>query len=141
MLLAAAGSLLIPLAPTGAPVVAALCLIGQQLVTDSAITVYDVTETSVRQARVDDRQLGRVASTFRVGAGLVQLVATIGAGVLAEIVGLRAVCFLAPLGGLIGALVLWRSPVVRLRELPTVPGAPSPTEVVVAVGRDEPIGG
>jgi MFS family permease len=141
MVLAAAGNLLIPLAPAGAPVIAALCLIGQQLVGDSAVTVYDVTETSVRQARVDDRQLGRVASTFQVGSGLVQLLATIATGLLAELIGLRGVFFLAPIGALVGALALWRSPVRGLRDLPPTGGGLSPAEVVVAIGRDEPIGG
>ena len=63
MLLAALGNLFIPLAPAGLPLIAVACLVAQQLIADSAITVYDVTETSVRQALVADRELGRVAST------------------------------------------------------------------------------
>jgi MFS family permease len=142
MLLAAVGTAFIPLAPAGAPVVAALCLIVQQLVNDSAVTVYDITETSVRQAIVDNRQLGRVAATFHVGAGLAQLTAAIVAGLLAEVIGLRAVAALGPLGGLVAALALWLSPVRRLGSLPGSTGSSrSPAEVVVAVGRDEPIGG
>ena len=148
MLLAALGNLLIPLAPAGAPFVAALFLIGQQLIGDSSVTVYDVTETSVRQTMVRDRELGRVASTFRVGAGLAQLVATIGAGLLAEAIGLRATLFLAPLGGLVGAAILFASPVRRLARLPTPPpheegvsDIARAADVVVEVGRDEPVGG
>jgi len=148
MLLAALGNLLIPLAPAGAPFVAALFLIGQQLIGDSSVTVYDVTETSVRQTMVRDRELGRVASTFRVGAGLAQLVATIGAGLLAEAIGLRATLFLAPLGGLVGAAILFASPVRRLAWLPTPPpheegvsDIARAADVVVEVGRDEPVGG
>ena len=52
----------------------------QQLVADSAVTVYDITEVSVRQTLVHDRALGRVASTFKVAAMLAQLVATLGGG-------------------------------------------------------------
>jgi MFS family permease len=148
MLLAAFGNLLIPLAPAGAPFIAALFLVGQQLIGDSSVTVYDVTETSVRQTMVRDRELGRVASTFRVGAGLAQLVATVGAGVLAEAIGLRATAFLAPIGGLIGAAILFASPVRRLVRLPTAPPQEEglsdmarAADVVVGVGRDEPIGG
>ena len=148
MLLAALGNLLIPLAPAGAPFVAALFLIGQQLIGDSSVTVYDVTETSIRQTMVRDRELGRVASTFRVGAGLAQLVATIGAGLLAEAIGLRATLFLAPLGGLVGAAILFASPVRRLAWLPTPPpheegvsDIARAADVVVEVGRDEPVGG
>ena len=40
-------------------------LLVQQLVADSAMTVYDVTEVSVRQALVEDRELGRVARRSR----------------------------------------------------------------------------
>ena len=148
MLVAAAGNALIPLAPAGLPIVAALCLVGQQLIGDGSVTVYDVTETSVRQTLVDDRQLGRVASTFRVGAGLAQLVATIGAGLLAEVIGLRATAALAPIGGVVGAVILFGSPVRRIRQLPQHvrpeagrSGLDQAADVVVEHGRDEPVGG
>jgi predicted NAD/FAD-binding protein len=92
---------------------------------------------------VEARQLGRVASVFSVGNGLVQLTAAIGAGLLAEQVGLRTVSFVAPIGALVGALILWASPV---RSLRTLPGGrrievADPAAVVVAVERDQPIGG
>ena len=102
MLLAAVGNAFIPLAPAGLPLVAVACLVMQQLVADSAVTVYDITEVSVRQTLVHDRALGRVTSTFQVAAMLAQLVATLGAGLLAEVIGLRATAWLAPLGGLLG---------------------------------------
>ena len=111
------------------------------------MTVYDVTETFVRQTLVGDRELGRVTSTFRVAAGLAQLVATIAAGLLAEAIGLRATAVLAPIGGLIGAAILFAGPVRRLVRLPTVASespsseTSSAAEVVVDIGRDEPIGG
>ncbi len=139
MLLAALGNLFIPLAPVGMPFVAVLFLVGQQLIADSAITVYDVTETSVRQSLVSDRELGRVSSTFQVASAAAQLVATIGAGLLAEAIGLRLTAFLAPLGGLLAALVLYRSPVRSLRELTTIDPR-EPAEVVVDVERDLPVG-
>lgn len=142
MLLAALGNLLIPLAPAGAPLLAVLFLCGQQLIGDSAVTLYDVTETSVRQSFVHDRALGRVASSFQVAAVLVQLVATIGAGFFAEAFGLRTAAFLAPLGALVAALSLWLSPARRLRDLPIEPmhGVP-PVVAVVEAARNEPIGG
>jgi predicted MFS family arabinose efflux permease len=139
-LLSALGMLFIPLAPAGMPVIALLCLLAQQLIADSAETVYDITEVSVRQTFVRDRELGRVASTFRVLAVAAQLAATIGGGLLAEVVGLRATAFLAPLGGVVAAGVLWWSPVRILRDLP---GADQRTaaEVVVDSERDRPVGG
>ncbi len=116
MLAAAVGNLLIPLAPAGLPVVAVACLLGQQLIGDTAVTVFDVTEVSVRQARVDDRRLGRVNATVRVAMVLAQLTATLAGGLVAEAIGLRAAAFLAPLGALLGAWALLASPVRRLRN-------------------------
>ena len=52
------GSLFIPLAPAGVPLVAAGFLIGQQLVTDPAMTVFDINDNSIRQSLVHDRALG-----------------------------------------------------------------------------------
>ena len=121
MLLSAVGNAFIPLAPAGLPLVAIGCLVMQQLVADSAVTVYEVTEVSVRQAIVTDRALGRVASTFHVAAVLAQLSATLAAGVLAAVIGLRATAWLAPLGGLLGGAILWFSPVRHLRLLPQGP--------------------
>jgi MFS family permease len=142
MLLAALGNLLIPLAPAGAPLIAVLFLCGQQLIGDSAVTLYDVTETSVRQSFVHDRALGRVASSFQVAAVFVQLVATIGAGFFAEAFGLREAAFLAPLGAMVAAISLWLSPARHLRDLPVEPmhGVPS-LAAVVETSRNEPIGG
>ncbi len=139
MLLAALGNLLIPLAPAGMPLIALAFLLWQQLVADSAVTVYDVTETSVRQSLVEDRELGRVASTFQVASAAAQLAATIGAGLLAEVIGLRLTSVLAPLGGLLAAAVLYWSPVRTLRELPVLDSR-RPAEVVMDVERDQPPG-
>jgi MFS family permease len=139
MLLSALGNLFIPLAPAGLPVIAVACLVAQQLIADSAITVYDVTETSVRQALVADRELGRVASTFQVLSAGAQLFATIGAGLLAEVIGLRATSFLAPLGGLLAGAILYWSPVRMLLVLP-VTDHRSAAAVAVQSERDQPVG-
>ena len=58
MLLSALGNAFIPLAPAGLPLVAIGCLVMQQLVADSAVTVYDVTEVSVRQTLVGTGRSG-----------------------------------------------------------------------------------
>jgi len=139
MLVASAGFALIPLAPASMPILAFGFLVGQQLFGDGAVTLYDVAETSVRQARVHDRALGRVAATVQVGSVGAQLVAALGAGLAAEVIGLRATAFLAPLGTLVAAGILVASPVRRLRDLPTLDGR-SPAEVVVDVERDQPVG-
>jgi MFS family permease len=116
LLVSAVGNLLIPLAPAGLPLVALAFLLGQQLTSDPAATAFEIAEVSVRQARVKDRQLGRVNATIRVAVVLVQLLATLAAGLLAEAFGLRTVAFLAPLGAVAGAVLVYRSPVRRLRR-------------------------
>jgi MFS family permease len=152
MVLSAIGNAFIPLAPAGLPLLAIGCLVMQQLVADSAVTVYDITEVSVRQTLVRDRALGRVASTFQVASGLAQLVATLGAGLLAEVIGLRATSWLAPLGGLLAALILWASPVRGLLVLPeqprdelgggeTLADTTGAAAAAVSAERDQPVGG
>ena len=114
LLFAALGNMLIPLAPAGLPLVAVAFLVGQQLIGDTAVTVFDVSEISMRQARVDDRQLGRVNATVRVVMVLAQLIGTVAGGLLAETVGLRGATFVAPVFALVGCLGLYRSPVWRV---------------------------
>ena len=139
MLVATVGFALIPLAPASIPILAFGFLVGQQLIGDGAVTLYDIAETSVRQARVQDRALGRVAATVQVGSVGAQLAAALAAGLLAEVIGLRATAFLAPIGTLVAAGILVASPVRQLRDLPAVDGR-SPAEVVVDVERDQPVG-
>ncbi len=120
LLLAALGNLLIPLAPAGLPLVAVAFLVGQQLIGDTAVTVFDVTEVSIRQARVQDRHLGRVNATVRVVMVLAQLLGTVAGGILAEVIGLRGAAFLAPVFALVGSVGLYRSPVWRIRRADAV---------------------
>jgi predicted MFS family arabinose efflux permease len=143
MLLAAVGNAFIPLAPAGLPIIAIACLVLQQLVADSAVTVYDVTEVSVRQTLVRDRALGRVTSTFHVAGVVAQLAATLGAGLLAEVIGLRATAWLAPIGGLVGAAILWYSPVRSLLVLPPAAEGDEPLDpiaIAVAAELEQPPG-
>jgi hypothetical protein len=147
MLLSAVGNAFIPLAPAGLPLVAVACLVAQQLIADSAVTVYDITEVSVRQTLVHDRALGRVTSTFKVAAMSSQLVATLGAGILAEVIGLRATAWLAPVGGLVAAGILWFSPVRHLLVMPPRAGDGDgdgppldPYAIAVALEMEQPPG-
>ncbi len=119
MALSAIGNFFVPLAPAGAPLAAVGCLIVAQLVGDSAATVYEITETSVRQALVDRRALGRVGSTFRVADVLVQLVAMLLGALLAQAAGLRIAATVAPFGAVLAAAILWASPARRLVTLPS----------------------
>jgi predicted MFS family arabinose efflux permease len=130
LLFAALGNLLIPLAPAGIPVLAVALLIGQQLIGDTAGTIFDVTEVSMRQARVTDRQLGRVNATVRVVMVVAQLFGTVLGGIVAEAVGLRVAAFIAPAFAVVGALGLYLSPVWRVGRTmepprPGTPGSPA----------------
>lgn len=123
-LLTGLGSLFVPLAPAGAPLVAMLFLVGNQLVTDPAATAYDITDTSIRQSLVDDRQLGRVNATVTVAVLLAQLAATLGAGFLALEIGLRNALFLQPVVGVLGVLFVLFSPARRIRRIEDLSSAP-----------------
>jgi MFS family permease len=114
------GAFFVPLAPVGAPLVAMAFLIGNQLVQDPALTAYDITDTSLRQSIVHDRQLGRVNSTVRVAVMLMQLVATLAAGFIALEIGLRETLFLGPFIGLLAVVFVWFSPVRRIRSIDEV---------------------
>jgi MFS family permease len=139
MALAGVGNLFIAIAPAGLPAVAIALFIGQQLIADSAITVYDINETSIRQTLVHDHELGRVTASFLVVSAAAQLVATIAAGILGELIGLRLTMFLAPLGGFLAAIFLFFSPVRSLRDL-SLHDPRTPAQVVYDVERDQPVG-
>jgi MFS family permease len=115
------GSAFIPLAPGGALVLGAACLIVQQLVGDCAGTLFEITQVSLTQSVVEDRVLGRVNGSIRFFEDVFQLVGTIAGGVIAELIGLRASMAFGLLGGLVALAFLWFSPIPRLRMMPTRP--------------------
>ena len=125
------GNALIPLAPSGAILVGAAFLIAQQLVGDSLATVYEVTETSLIQASVGDRILGRVNASTGTFTTLMTLAGAIAGGVIAETWGLRAAFAVGLLGGVFSLVVVWFSPVRFIRDAPlatnaVLPGGESP---------------
>jgi predicted MFS family arabinose efflux permease len=140
LVLSTISNLFVPLAPVGAPLVAITFLVLAQLLGDSSLQVYDISEVVVRQTLVDDRALGRVSSTFVVASGIAQLITTLLAGVLAVAIGLRATMWITPLFGAIGVLILWFSPVRQLQQLPVVLDAGT-VGAVEEIERDRPIGG
>lgn len=119
------GNALIPLAPaTGAVLgisLGALFLIGQQLLGDSLATVYEVTETSLVQASVTDRVLGRVNASIGTFTTLLTLVGAIAGGIIAETWGLRTAFWVGLAGAALTLLVVWFSPVRRVRSAPVAP--------------------
>ena len=117
-----AGSAFIPLAPSGAIVLGAACLAAQQLIGDTFATAYDVVEVSLRQSIVADENLGRVNGTIRFTTVLFQLAATIGGGLIAESLGLRAAMALGLGGGIVAIGFVWFSPIRSMRVAPPATG-------------------
>lgn len=110
-----AGNALIPLAPSGAVLAAAALLIAQQLIGDSAATVYDIVEVSLTQSLVEGPVLGRVNATIRTFTILLQLGGTVVGAIVAETLGLRVAMFVGLLGGLFAIAVVWSSPIRAMR--------------------------
>jgi MFS family permease len=112
------GNALIPLAPSGAVLVGAAFLVAQQLIGDSAGTIYDVVETSLTQSIVAPRILGRVNASISTYTTLLSLVGTIVGGILAELLGLRAAMAIGILGGVAAFAFIWFSPIRMMRVIP-----------------------
>jgi MFS family permease len=116
-----AGNALIPLAPGGAVLVGAAFLVAQQLLGDAMATVYEVTETSLVQASVNNKLLGRVNASIWTFTTLMTLVGIVIGGVIAEVVSYRAAFWVGLAGAVAAIVVVWLSPVRNIREAPLVP--------------------
>ena len=112
------GSALIPLAPSGAILIGAIFLVGQQVIGDSTGTIYGILETSLTQSIVDGRVLGRVNATVELFTTLLALVGSIAGGIIAELFGLRAALAVGVLGGATAILFIWFSPIRTMRTPP-----------------------
>jgi len=127
------GGALIPLAPSGAVLVGAAFLIGQQLIGDSSGTVYDIIETSLTQSIVDGRILGRVNASTEFFTTLLALVGAIGGGIIAEVFGLRAAMAVGVIGGATAILFVWFSPIRSIH------GTPPPLVTTLVTPEDAPL--
>jgi hypothetical protein len=106
---------------TAANTVGVLFLIGQQIVADSALTVYDINQVSLRQAIAPAHILGRVNASVRVTEFGAILLGTVTAGFLGEVVGLRETLWLGVALSLVAAVALALSPVREVRRIPEMP--------------------
>jgi hypothetical protein len=93
-------------------------LIIQQLVGDSAGTIYEILEVSLTQTIVDGRILGRVNATVEFVTTLTALAGAVGGGIAAEVIGLRGAMALGVLGAAVGVVFVWFSPVRSMRTVP-----------------------
>ena len=115
LVLAAFGQTLIPLAPSGAALGIALMVV-QQLVTDPAITIYEVAAVSLRQRLTPDALLGRMNASLRTLDFGASLAGAAAAGLLGDRIGLRATLFGGAAAVLAAGIWLRGSPVHGLRE-------------------------
>jgi MFS family permease len=117
LLVAAVGQALVPLAQS-ANVVAAALLVGNQLLSDSALTVYDIHDVSLRQAIAPERLLGRVVASIKALEAAAMLAGALLGGILGERAGLRPTLFVSSAVLAVAALWLARSPVRTIRRTP-----------------------
>src|SRR5688572_26547219 len=117
LLLAAIGQSFVPLA-TAVNAAGLLLLVGQQIVTDSALTVYDINQVSLRQAIAPAHVLGRINASVRVTEIGAVLLGTIVAGYIGETVGLRETLWAGVGLSLLAAVALALSPVRAVRRIP-----------------------
>jgi predicted MFS family arabinose efflux permease len=109
--------LMVPLAH-GSPALSAAFLIAGQL-GDMAWPVYNINETSLRQAITPDHVLGRVNSAVHLLFwGALPLGAMAG-GAIAQTVGMRQAMLIGTLGYLLSNLWFTFSPIRHLRQLPS----------------------
>ncbi|HEU5430723.1 MAG TPA: MFS transporter [Thermomicrobiales bacterium] len=118
LLLGSVGQALAPLAGSVGMAAAAALLVAQQLISDSAITVYDIHDVSLRQALAPERVLGRVVASIKALEAGAMLAGALLGGILGERAGLRPTLFLS--AGVMALAAVWLalSPVRNIRRTP-----------------------
>lgn len=104
---------LIPLAPA-VPWIAMTFLIVTQVFGDGVLTIYLISETTLRQSLLPPAALGRAAATWQVANGVLTPTGAIAGALLAESLGMRPTLWLLAFGMLLAAASL----VVARRALP-----------------------
>jgi len=121
LLLATIGILFMPIA-RGAGIVALLLLLAQQVVGDGGSTIYEINQTSLRQAIAPPAYLGRINAGIRVAALGATLVGTVAGALVAQTAGYRPTLVLGALAMLAAAVAILRSPVAHRRAEGTPAG-------------------
>jgi MFS family permease len=111
--LAMGGALLIPLSLMAGRW-GVFCLVGQQLVGDTFLSIYMIHAVSLRQASAPPAALGRVNAAFQVCVGLMLPISALAAGPLTEVIGIGPTTWIAGAVALAGVPVLAFSRVARL---------------------------
>ena len=119
LLLGGLAQAFIPLAPAE-PLAGAAFLIASQILGDGLLTIYLITETSLRQQSVAKEALGRAAAVWKMAASIVAPVGMMLGALLAEFAGIRAAMWVLA-GGVIVACV----PLVAARRALAKPPQPN----------------
>lgn len=106
--------LLLPFA-AGDPIQAAVVLAVSQAILGLTVPLWTVSSSSLQQAVTPERLIGRVNSATRFVGWGVAPPAAIGAGLLADAIGLRPTLFASALIAAVAFVYLWASPVRRYR--------------------------
>jgi len=120
LVLTVIGQAFVPLASEVGLLAIAL-LVGQQLLTDGALTLFDINQVSLRQAITPAHLLGRVNACARVAEFGAILAGTLLATVTSEVVGLRASLWLGVGFTALAVVGLVLSPVRDIDHIPAVP--------------------
>ena len=100
----------IPLAPAD-PFAGAAFLIASQFFGDGLLTIYLITETSLRQQAVAAEALGRAAAVWKMAASIIAPIGMMLGALLAEYAGVRAA-----MGVLVGGAIVAGVPLVAARR-------------------------
>ncbi len=94
-----------------------------QLFGDTAGTIYDILDTTLRQTLVKDELLGRVNSVVKVAAVGLTAIGSLASGLVAFAVGIRETLLFAAIGMVLTSLWAILSPVIRLDRMPEFGGS------------------
>ncbi len=111
-LLSGVGLLLIPLAPTDAPVP---FLVAAQLLFGLALPIYNINQRSLRQAITPDRLLGRMTASMRFLVWGTMPVGALLGGILGTTLGVQQTLWIGAAGASLAFLSVLLSPVRGLR--------------------------
>jgi len=111
--------LFIPMAPAD-PLVGAAFLIASQLLGDGLLTIYVVTETSLRQQAVAPEALGRTAAAWKMAASIIAPIGMVLGALLAEYAGIRSAMWV-----LVGGVIISSAPLIAARRALAMPHSPS----------------
>ena len=110
LLLGGFAQVFIPLAPAD-PFAGAAFLIASQFFGDGLLTVYLITETSLRQQAVAAEALGRAAAVWKMAASIIAPIGMMLGALLAEYAGIRVA-----MGVLVGGAIIAGVPLVAARH-------------------------